>query len=257
MLSRHLWLQDGHRLNLYKPLTLPEDELALLTEALAAITDAAGLPQAGKLLSPHRHWLHERPQEDLDPTFLVERAPARVEWEQLPCLPHTTQERVKLLEELNPPGRWLALGDDDLQSLACPRLEVLEADPFLVDRLPNARWHDLQDPVPEPGAFSLVTCDPPYRAVGMQQFLKRAHEALEPGGLLVLHTCPDLLEAPLDLTGFTLQKHQPAFSRYPAPEGFRTELRRYLESFDLPRELTGELTALPYLYGDLFLLTSG
>jgi len=265
MLSRHLWQEEGRAVNLYRdpaPVVAAlgggEEALALLAEALDALAEAAGLSERpGRLLSPIRHWLRETEEDGLEERFLVERAAARTEWEQLPCLPSSTQDRVRLLEELNPAGRWLALGDDDLLSLQCPRLEVLEADPALVDRLREAkvsvRWHDLQDPLPEPGGFSLVVTDPPYRALGMARFLTRAREALQPGGQLVLVTCPDLLEAPLDLAGFTLERHQPAFSRYPAPEGFRVELRRHLEAFDLPSELTEALCSLPYLYGDLYL----
>jgi len=102
--------------------------------------------------------------------------------------------------------RVILLGDDDLMSISAAllarslgadrlarRITVLELDPRILEVLEQAseseglnleiRPHDLRHPLPKDlcGEFDVFETDPPYTRSGVQLFVSRGVEALEPG----------------------------------------------------------------------------
>jgi predicted methyltransferase len=188
--------------------------------------------------------------ELLDEIF-EERPPADPRWDQSHATLETVLRRADLfLHQGSVQGkRILFLGDDDLTSLvtlllvrknlgeealrACAAV-VIEADPELAgfieeialgEDLPLAVLRaDLRQPLPTalPGGFDFFFTDPPYTPEGVNLFVDRGTEALDPKGLrkaaLAVPLSPphlqDATQCVLREKGFLIDYLDPGFNEY-------------------------------------------
>ncbi len=199
----------------------------------------------------------------------------RIDYEQQPCLPETSERRVKLASELFPQGgRALFLGDDDLLGLLwglrqATQAEILELDDDLLVYLqPHLKETvtlvkaDLKRGLPPEfrGRYELVFTDPMYEAQGMDHFLACCAEGLSdhPEARVLFSTCPALIEKGQDLperlskVGLSVVEHHRNFNRYPFPGYARKATIEGLCHFGAPAHLISGLLSVPFLYADLF-----
>ncbi|HET7573325.1 MAG TPA: bis-aminopropyl spermidine synthase family protein, partial [Gaiellaceae bacterium] len=178
----------------------------------------------------------------------AEAPPARTELDQTHCTVDTKVRRVLALHQAGAlAGRsLLLLGDDDLASLAIPRVAaalalggprsvtVVDVDPavlaFVRRRLGRPGFpvdlveHDLRAPLPARliGAFDTVFADPPYTLAGAELFLARAAEAVVSGGSVFLAFPPKRpaealrLQQTLVALGFATRSLRRGFNAYRA-----------------------------------------
>lgn len=215
---------------------------------------------------------------DFDAGFLsqtVGRPMPRLDYEQQPCLPHTTAERVRRAEAMLPAdGRCLILGDDDLlglywgQRMSQPA-DVFELDSdlltFLKPRLaPQVSLHqrDLTAGLPEEfhGRYDAIFTDPMYEATGMRLFIECCAQGLSqrPEARVYFTTRPDLIELGDGLfeqfakNGLEVAAHHRNFSRYPFADFVRKTIFKDFAAWKAPMQLVDGLLKAPYLYADLF-----
>lgn len=202
----------------------------------------------------------------------------RYDYEQQPCMPATTANRVeKALSGGGHPGsRALVLGDDDLIGLFWSRevrrpADVFELDTELIEFLrpqlaeaATIHQRDLTHGLPEEfhGLYDVVFTDPMYRADGMDLFMLCAASGLSdhPDARVYFSTRPDLiqeggrLEERLAQAGLAIESRLPNFSRYPMPDFARKLIMRDFMAWNAPAQLVDGLLGIPYFYADLFVL---
>ncbi len=199
----------------------------------------------------------------------------RVDYEQQPCLPHTTQERIlQAAPRLGPESRGLILGDDDLLSLYWSQSLTAEADVFELDTdliaflEPNLKSHvrlhqrDLTSGLPEEfhGLYDAIFTDPMYEATGMDLFLKCCAQGLSDNdnARVYFSTRPDLIQRGdqlherLQAAGLALVEQKQNFNRYPFADFVRRIIFRDYLAWQAPMQLIDGLLNAPYLYADLF-----
>lgn len=213
------------------------------------------------------------------PEFLrisASRPASREDYEQQPCLPSTSHDRVELVLGRPCPGPALFLGDDDLLSLlwglsSSQEAHVFEIDSDLVEFLqaelaPTVRLHrqDLREGLPREHchAYPIVFADPMYAAAGMEFFLGCCDSGLSraPEARLYLSTCPRLLEDEpgffqgLQRRGLEVEERRRDWNRYPFPALARCQTLSGLLERGAPADLTQALLEVPYLYADFFVI---
>lgn len=199
----------------------------------------------------------------------------RVDYEQQPCLPHTTQRRIRhALPHLGPESRGLILGDDDLLSLYWSQNLTQQADVFELDTdliaflQPQLKSHvklhqrDLTNALPEEfhGRYDAIFTDPMYEATGMDLFLKCCAQGLsdKENARVYFSTRPDLIQKGDQLherlrgAGLALVEQTPNFNRYPFADFVRRIIFRDYLAWQAPMQLIDGLLNAPYLYADLF-----
>lgn len=204
----------------------------------------------------------------------------RYDYEQQPCMPATTVNRVKkATAELKEESRGLILGDDDLIGLYWAQqvqraADVFELDTELIDFLRpqlrtdvSIRERDLTHGLPEEfhGLYDVIFTDPMYRADGMDLFMMCAASGLSqaPHARVYFSTRPDLiqdgkrLEERLNDAGLQVEARHRNFSRYPMPDFARKLILRDFKAWQMPIQLVDGLLNIPYFYADLFVLKKG
>jgi hypothetical protein len=201
----------------------------------------------------------------------------RYDYEQQPCMPATTVNRVlEATRGLKDGSRGLILGDDDLIGLYWSQrverpADVFELDTELIEFLRpqlservSIRERDLTHGLPEEfvGQYDVVFTDPMYRADGMDLFMLCAASGLsdDPEARVYFSTQPDLiqdgkrLEERLAEAGLAVERRLPNFSRYPMPDFARKLIMRDFLAWQAPAQLVDGMLAIPYFYADLFVL---
>jgi hypothetical protein len=201
----------------------------------------------------------------------------RYDYEQQPCMPATTVNRVKeAAQNLKPDSRALVLGDDDLIGLLWSQqhsqpADVFELDTELIDFLRpqladhvSIRERDLTHGLPEEfrGLYDVTFTDPMYRADGMDLFMLCAASGLgdDDSARVYFSTQPDLiqdgkrLEERLREAGLAVDRQLRNFSRYPMPDFARKLIMRDFLAWQAPAQLVDGLLNIPYFYADLFVL---
>lgn len=195
------------------------------------------------------------------------------EFAQLPCMPHTTQERVLLAEPcLGAESRCLVLGDDDLiglhWGLTRPQsCDVFELDQALLDFLQasdlglSLHTRDLTEGLPAEfhGLYDVIYTDPMYTRAGWDMFAMCCSQGLSssPRARVFLTTRPDLiedgdlLEQRLAEVGLKILKRTPDFSRYNLPALTRRKALLELQRSGLSIQLLQGLMEIPYLYTEM------
>lgn len=215
---------------------------------------------------------------DFDTGFLsstVGRPMPRLDYEQQPCLPHTTVQRIRQAEKSMPSdGRCLILGDDDLLGLYWSQRMAQPADLFELDTdllsflQPRLASHvalhqrDLTSGLPEEfhGLYDAIFTDPMYEATGMTLFIKCCSQGLSerPGARVYFTTRPDLIQLGDQLYsrfsqhGLKVVAHHRNFSRYPFADFVRKTIFKDFAAWKAPMQLIDGLLKAPYLYADLF-----
>lgn len=202
----------------------------------------------------------------------------RYDYEQQPCMPATTVQRVRhAASNLAESSRGLILGDDDLiglywsQQLEGYTADVFELDEELIAFLQpqlgphvSIRKRDLTRGLPEEfqGLYQVVFTDPMYRADGMDLFMMCAASGLsqQPEARVYFSTRPDLIqrggqfEERLAEAGLMIENRLPNFSRYRLPDFSRKLILRDFRSWQAPVQLVDGLLNIAYFYADLFVL---
>lgn len=199
------------------------------------------------------------------------------EFGQLPCLPQTTESRIRFaLDEVSQANKALILGDDDLLSLSWLHqtdlsCHTFELDPHLLElfgeyQQPNLEVYerDLTQGLPKKfhRAYDLVFTDPPYNKEGMDLFLRCCSQGLSenPWGRVFLNTRPDLIEdgdhlsQRLDSVGLQLEQTLVDFSKYLWPVELSRRAFQSLRDCGLSSHLLTTLLGLPFYHSDLLVL---